>query len=111
MTFEKTLELLNDSHNINRSRPWKRVFVVGRTVTHAKKQWSNIRSRYPHYESPRFISRNAANLDGLDPDGMVLVLLKGYLENPIVKNEYFHYLVDNVSDVKYESEGITWGMN
>ncbi|MEC0395440.1 hypothetical protein P8785_06215 [Bacillus subtilis] len=107
MAFEKTLELLNDSHNINRSSSWRRVYVVGRTVTDAKKQWSNIRSRYPQYKSPRFISHNAANLDGLDPDGMVLVLLTGYLENPIVKNNYFRYLVENASDVKYESEGIT----
>ncbi|MEK5503287.1 MULTISPECIES: hypothetical protein [unclassified Bacillus (in: firmicutes)] len=102
MKFGEALELLNDGHNITRSGSRKYVYVVGRTVIDAKKQWRNIRSRYPQYKNPIFISRNPASIDGLTPDRMVLVLLTGYLENPIVKNDFFRYLVENAAEVNYE---------
>ncbi|MEH6971393.1 hypothetical protein [Bacillus sp. JJ675] len=102
MKFGQALELPDHGHNITQSGSHKYVYVVGRTAIDAKKQWRNIRSRYPQYKNPIFLSRNASSLDGLSPDRMVLVLLTGYLENPIVKNDFFRYLVENAAEVNFE---------
>ncbi|MFJ6204214.1 hypothetical protein [Bacillus pumilus] len=81
------------------SKQRTRTFIVGTNTRHARALWQDLKKKFPQYKYPRYVSRNAAMLDGVNPSETILILLPGYSENPIINRCEFQWLKDNAIEV------------
>lgn len=84
---------------------WRHALVVGRTVSEAKTIWKRVKTRYPSYKYTQFVSRNPYVLDGINPENISLFMLQGCVDNPIVNDQMFRWIIDNAAEVIYVEEG------
>lgn len=57
------------------------ILVVARDVTQAKFLWRDIKHKYEHLGRVRFVSNHWHVLDGLNPDGMIIIRIGEYWLN------------------------------
>lgn len=86
------------------SKQRTRTFIVGKTTRHARALWQDLKKKFPQYKYPRYVSRDAAMLDGVNPSETNLVLLPGYYRNPIINCYEFQWLKGNALEVIHINE-------
>lgn len=79
----------------NIAAPPKLILVVGRDTSQARDLWKRVRDKYPREARVKYVSRNPFMLDGLNPDGMLIVLVGEYRLNPIMESWSMRYFMDN----------------
>ncbi|OMD85602.1 hypothetical protein BSK49_18985 [Paenibacillus odorifer] len=81
----------------------KLILVVGKDVTQARDLWKDLglRDKYPSEARVKYVSRNPFMLDGLNPDGMLIVLIGQHWLNPIMESSVMnHYMKFGATVVK-----------
>ncbi|MEK5498162.1 hypothetical protein [Bacillus sp. FSL M8-0077] len=81
-----------------------RTFIVGKNTRHARALWQDLKKKFPQYKYARYVSRDAAMLDGVNPSETILILLPGYSQNPVVKHFEFQWLKENAIEVIHINE-------
>lgn len=87
-----------------RKEKWRMALVIGRTVNEAKTIWKRVKANCPSYKYTKFVSRNPCGIDGINAENATLYMLPGYVENPIVKDSHFQWLIKLASEVIYVEE-------
>ncbi|MEC0429286.1 hypothetical protein [Bacillus subtilis] len=98
-------EVTKDSVWVTDTSKWRTALVVGRTVSEAKTKWNCVKANYPSFKYMQFVSRNPCGIDGINAEDVTLYMLPGYVENPIVKDSHFQWLVKLAAEVIYVEEG------
>ncbi|OMD20669.1 hypothetical protein NSS98_25420 [Paenibacillus sp. FSL E2-0274] len=82
---------------VNTATTPKLILVVGRDVTQARDLWKDLglRDKYPREARVKYVSRHSFMLDGLNSDGMVIVLVGGYWLNPIMESWSMRWFMNN----------------
>lgn len=71
------------------------ILVVGKDVTQARDLWKDLglRDKYPREARVKYVSRNPYMLDGLNPAGMLIVLLGQHEQNPIMESSVMNQFI------------------
>lgn len=60
------------------------ILVVGCNQRQSRDLWKGVRHKYPVPGRVKYMGRNEYQLDGLNPQGMLIVLVGTYWFNPIM---------------------------
>lgn len=90
---------------VNTATTPKLILVVGKDITQARDLWKDLglRDKYPREARVKYVSRNPFMLDGLNPDGMLIVLIGQHWLNPIMESSVMkQYMKFGATVVKEE---------
>ena len=93
----------------NIASPPRLILVVGKDITQARDIWkdSSLRDKYPREVRVKYVSRNPFMLDGLNPDGMLIVLVGQHWLNPIMESWRMRFFMNNGATVAKVHEQFT----
>jgi hypothetical protein len=82
---------------VNAATTPKLILVVGKDVTQARDLWKDLglRDKYPREARVKYVSQNPFMLDGLNPDGMLIILIGQHWLNPIMESWSMRFFMNN----------------
>jgi hypothetical protein len=82
---------------VNKATTPKLILVVGKDITQARDLWKDLglEDKYPREVRVKYVSRNHFMLDGLKPDGMMIILVGEYWINPIIKSSVMNHYMEH----------------
>ncbi|MYX21961.1 hypothetical protein GTY77_18120 [Streptomyces sp. SID8380] len=78
------------------------ILVVGCNQTQARDLWAMVRHKYPVASRVKYVSRNPCGLDGLNYQGMLIVLVGTYWLNPVMDSTGMKWLMKLGAEVVRE---------
>lgn len=94
---------------VNAATTPKLILVVGKNVTQARDLWKDLglRDKYPREARVKYVSQNPFMLDGLNPDGILIILVGEHWLNPIMESSVMHHYLKRGATVARVHELLT----